>query len=69
MYRIYYTDPKLPEVAQCKDVVMLYDAIETAAKLRSAGMQYVTTVSDYPDMVGLPGAKGAGSEYVPQLKN
>jgi hypothetical protein len=32
-------------------------------------MLFVTMVSDYADMVGKPGAQGAGAEYTPQMLN
>jgi hypothetical protein len=69
MYRIYYTDPKVPHLPQYQDVSVLVNALECCEFLRKSGMLFVVMVSDYHDMVGKPGAQGAGSEYVPQLKN
>jgi hypothetical protein len=67
-YRIYYTDPESGQ-AKAKDVSSLQSAIADCEYYRNHGFGYVTMVSDYADMVGKPGAKGAGTEYVPQLKN
>ena len=69
MYRIYYTDPKAMHLARWQDVSALTNALECCDYLRKQGMQYVVMVSDYADMVGSPGVRGAGTEYVPQLKN
>ena len=69
MYRIYYTDPKLIHQAKWQDVSELPNVLQCMEYLRSHGMIYVTMVSDYHNMTGLPGAKMAGTEYVPQLKN
>ena len=68
MYRIYYTDPETGQ-AKAKDTADLSTAIKDCEYYRNHGFTYVIVVSDYQDMVGLPGAKGAGREYVPQLKN
>jgi hypothetical protein len=68
MYRIYYTDPETGE-AKARDVVSLQHALEKCDYYRTYGFLFVTMVSDYHDMVGKPGAKMAGTEYVPQLKN
>lgn len=69
MYRIYYTDPKLLHLAKYQDVSDLSNVLQCCEYLRNSGMTYVTMVSDYQDMCGKPGVKGAGSEYVPQLLN
>lgn len=69
MYRIYYTDPKLLHLPKYQDITELTNVLECCSYLRKQGMVYVTMVSDYANMVGKPGAQGAGSEYVPQLKN
>lgn len=68
MYRVYYTDP---ETGQAKgvDVLNLTDALARCEQLRGYSYLYVTLVSDYHNMIGKPGASGAGSEYVSQLKN
>jgi hypothetical protein len=68
MYRVYYTDP---ETGQAKgvDVLTLTGALQRCEQLREYHYEYVTMVSDYHNMVGKPGACGAGTEYVPQLKN
>lgn len=67
MYKIYWTDNYgeacSTEIAQLQNTLVYVDL------LRKQGYHYVTMVSDYQDMVGKPGAAGAGSEYVPQLKN
>ena len=68
MYRIYYTDPKTMEAGAINSI-SLHNAIVSCELFRKNGYLYVTMVSDYQDMVGKPGAQGAGSEYVPQLKN
>ena len=68
MYRVYYTDPESGQ-PKAKDVSSLQNAIVDCEYYRSHGFEYVTMVSDYADMVGKPGAQGAGREYVPQLKN
>lgn len=68
MYRVYYTDPESGQ-ALGVDVLTLAAALERCEQLREYRYHYVTMVSDYHDMVGKPGARGAGSEYVPQLKN
>jgi hypothetical protein len=47
----------------------LSKALELCEKERCAGSSFVTMVSDYADMVGSPGAKNAGTEYVPQMLN
>jgi hypothetical protein len=68
MYRVYYTDPETGQ-ALGVTVLELQAALARCEQLRDYGYWYVTLVSDYHDMVGKPGAQGAGSEYVPQLKN
>lgn len=68
MYRVYYTDPKSGQ-ALGVDVSTLAAALQRCEQLRGYDYQYVTLVSDYADMVGKPGARGAGTEYVAQLKN
>ncbi len=68
MYRIYYTDPESGK-AKAQDTTSLAEAITTCEYYRNYGFLYVTMVSDYENMVGKPGAQGAGAEYVPQLKN
>jgi hypothetical protein len=68
MYRIYFTDPESGQ-AKAKDVVSIECAIGECEYYRNHGFLYVTMVSDYHNMVGKPGACGAGTEYVPQLKN
>ena len=55
--------------AKWQDVSELTNALQCSEFLRKQGMVYVVMVSDYADMVGKPGAQGAGTEYVPQLKN
>ena len=67
MYKIYWTDEL--DSACSTDIVQLTNALVYCELLRKQGMKYVTMVSDYADMVGKPGASGAGTEYVPQLKN
>ena len=69
MYRVYYTDPKAVHLAKWQDISDLTNVLQCCEYLRSHGMLYVTMVSDYANMVGKPGAQGAGGEYVPQLKN
>lgn len=68
MYKVYYTDP---ETGQAKGVTVLelQAALARCEQLREYHYEYVTLVSDYHNMVGKPGACGAGSEYVSQLKN
>jgi hypothetical protein len=56
-------------IACWQDVSELTNALECCNYLRKQGMQYVTMVSDYPNMVGKPGVSGAGTEYVPQMLN
>jgi len=68
MYRVYYTDPETGQ-ALAVDILTLTAALERCEQLREYQYQYVTMVSDYANMVGSPGARGAGAEYVPQLKN
>ena len=68
MYKIYFTDPKSKQPF-ATETQHLEHALKYTESLRQSGMLYVTMVSDYADMVGSPGAKGAGTEYVPQLKN
>lgn len=68
MYKVYYTDPESGQ-ALGVTVLELQPALERCEQLREYGYLFVTMVSDYHDMVGKPGASGAGSEYVPQLKN
>jgi hypothetical protein len=68
MYRVYYSKPT-SITAYAFDTDYLSTALKEAEKLRQMGMIFVSVVSDYADMVGKPGAQGAGSEYVPQLKN
>lgn len=67
MYKIYWTD-NFGEAQSC-EISQLTPALVYVDLLRKQGYYYVTMVSDYADMVGKPGAQGAGSEYVPQLKN
>lgn len=67
MYKIYWTNEL--SSACSTEVLQLQGALVYCELLRKQGMQYVTMVSDYHDMVGLPGAREAGSEYVPQLLN
>jgi hypothetical protein len=66
MYKIYFTDPTTKQALATTTEHLEY-AIKYTESLRKSGMLYVTMVSDYADMVGKPGAAGAGSEYVPQL--
>lgn len=68
MYKIYFTDPKSQHPFATTTEHLEY-ALRWCETLRHDGMLFVTMVSDYADMVGQPGARGAGSEYVPQLKN
>ena len=68
MYKIYFTDPKLDEPFAWY-IEDLTAALKACESLRTTGYTFVTMVSDYADMVGNPGAKGAGTEYVPQLLN
>lgn len=68
MYKVYYTDPKSKAVFSV-DTQYLENALKYCSSLRKDGMQFVTMVTDYANMVGKPGAQGAGTEYVPQLKN
>jgi hypothetical protein len=68
MYRVYYTDPK-SETVLAADTAGLSIAITLCETFRREGMTFVTMVSDYQDMVGKPGASGAGMEYVPQMLN
>lgn len=67
MYKIYWTD-EFPQPC-CAEIAQLTQALIYVDLLRKQGMTYVTMVSDYADMVGKPGAQGAGTEYVAQLKN
>ncbi len=67
MYRVYYTDPKLPHVAGWQDISVLSNALECCEFLRRNGMLYVTMVSDYANMVGKPGASGPDTGYVAQM--
>jgi hypothetical protein len=67
MYRVYYTDPKLPHIAGWQDISVLSNALECCEFLRKSGMLYVTMVSDYANMVGKPGASGPDTGYVPQM--
>lgn len=66
MYKIYWTDEL--DTACSTDIKQLNNALVYCELLRRQDMRYVTMVSDYASMVGKPGAQGAGSEYVPQLK-
>lgn len=66
MYKIYWTDEL--DTACSTDIKQLNSALVYVDLLRKQDMRYVTLVSDYADMVGSPGAKGAGLEYVSQLK-
>lgn len=68
MYKIYFTDPKLKQ-PWAVTTQHLENALKYCENLRTEGMLFVTMVSDYADMVGKPGAKGAGSEYTPQMLN
>lgn len=67
MYKIYWTD-NYGEAKSC-EIGQLHQSLIYVDLLRKQGYNYVTMVSDYADMVGKPGASGAGTEYVPQLKN
>ena len=67
MYKIYWTNDL--GSACSTEIVQLQSALIYCDLLRKQGMQYVTMVSDYADMVGKPGARGAGTEYVPQMLN
>ena len=67
MYKIYWTD-NYGEDHSC-EISQLQQSLIYVDLLRKQGYNYVTLVSDYADMVGKPGASGAGTEYVPQLKN
>lgn len=68
MYKIYFTDPKTKQPF-ATETQYLEHALKYTENLRKDGMLFVTMVSDYADMVGKAGAKGAGSEYVPQMLN
>jgi hypothetical protein len=67
MYRVYYTDPKVPHVASKQDISALSNALECCEFLRKSGMLFVVMVSDYHDMVGKPGVSGPDAGYVPQM--
>ena len=67
MYKVYWTNET--NNACSAEIPQLQQTLVYVDLLRKQGMRYVTMVSDYADMVGKPGAQGAGSEYVPQLKN
>lgn len=56
-------------IAKWQDVSELTNTLQCCDYLRKNGMVFVTMVSDYENMVGTPGAKMAGSEYVPQMLN
>jgi hypothetical protein len=47
----------------------LNKALEFCETERAAGSSFVTMASDYPNMVGKPGASGPDSGYVPQMLN
>ena len=66
MYKIYFTDPETG-LPHSTDTGFLSEAISLCEFYRGTGFLYVTMVSDYADMVGKPGAQGAGAEYVPQM--
>ena len=68
MYKVYFTDP-LTKQALATTTEHLEYALKYSESLRKQGMLFVTMVSDYADMVGEPGAQGAGAEYVPQMLN
>ena len=67
MYKVYWTtyDGRTGWVI----TFTLNKALEMCETERRAGSSFVTMVSDYHNMVGSPGVQGAGTEYVPQLKN
>ena len=67
MYKIYWTNET--GTACSTEITQLQGALVYCELLRKQGLEYVTMVSDYANMVGMPGARGAGTEYVPQLKN
>lgn len=67
MYKVYWTNET--GNACSAEIPQLQNALVYVDLLRKQDMRYVTMVSDYADMVGKPGASGAGSEYVPQLLN
>ena len=67
MYKIYWTD-NYGEAKSC-EIGQLQQSLIYVDLLRKQGYNYVTMVSDYADMVGKPGAQGAGTEYIAQLKN
>jgi hypothetical protein len=56
MYKVYYTDPKLPETPMQFTTNHLEVALKATQRLRGDGMQFVTLVSDYANMIGEPGA-------------
>jgi hypothetical protein len=68
MYKVYWTD-KNSNLSSGMIITKLREALRVCNDQRELGHMFVTMVSDYADMVGEPGAKGAGSEYVPQLKS
>ena len=68
MYRIYFTYPE-SGAPFAVDIDTLTDALKYVESLRGSKMLYVTMVSDYPDMIGKPGATGIDSSYVPQMLN
>lgn len=68
MYKIYFTDPKTKQPFATTTEHLEY-ALKYTENLRRDGMIFVTLVSDYADMVGKPGAQGAGSECIPQMLN
>lgn len=69
MYRVYYTSQEDTQSIAHIDFSELKHALNSCEYLRKSGALYVTMVSDYADMIGKPGAKGAGSEYIPQMLN
>lgn len=68
MYKIYFTDPKSKQPF-ATTTQHLDHALKYCESFRREGMLWVTMVSDYHDMVGKPGAVGAGTEYVAQMLN
>jgi hypothetical protein len=64
MFKIYYTDP-VNDKPYSWDEETLAGALTISEQMRKAGMRFVTTVSENPDVVGKPGVDAVVAGVLP----
>ena len=66
MYKVYYTDPAT-DFPHAITTEVLNDALNEVESLRKANMTFVTLVTDYINMAGMPGASVAEAYRAPPM--